>query len=144
MAGSDYNYQLLANAIVEQVADDYFNLVAGFVKTIDEQEINEQDRKAQIDSLRKFFLSDWYILLTKVDGVYLMRKFNEKAETMVIVYTVAHEKGSPLWYVCKPGEENVPLSHRWKTKKRALRKAAEMNGLELKDYIKVRKRDNID
>lgn len=140
MAGSDYNYQLLANAIVEQAADDYFNLVAGFVKTID-----EQDRKAQIDSLRKFFLSDWYSLLANVDdGAYLMRKLNEKAKTMVIVYTVAHEKGSSLWYVCKPGEENVPLSPRWKTKKRALRKAAEMQGLDLRDYMRVRKRDGID
>ena len=53
MAGSEYNYQLLANAIVEQAADDYFNLIAGFAKTVD-----EQDRKAQINSLRKFFLSD--------------------------------------------------------------------------------------
>ena len=32
MTGSDYNYQLLANAIVEQAADDYFNLIAGFAK----------------------------------------------------------------------------------------------------------------
>lgn len=139
MAGSEYNYQLLANAIIEQAADDYFNLIAGFTKTV-----NEQDRKAQIDSLREFFLSDWYSLLTKVDGAYLMRKLNEKAKTMVIVYTVAHEKGSSRWYVCKPGEENVPLSPRWKTKKRALRKAAEMQGLELRDYMRVRKRDGID
>ena len=73
-----------------------------------------------------------------------MRKLNEKAKTMVIVYTVAHEKGSSRWYVCKPGEENVPLSPRWKTKKRALRKAAEMQGLDLKDYMRVRKRDGID
>lgn len=139
MAGSEYNYQLLANAIIEQAADDYFNLVAGFVNTVD-----EQDRTAQIDSLRKFFLSDWYSLLTKVDGTYLMKKLNEKAETMVIVYTVAHEKGSPLWYVCKPGEESIPLSPRWETKKRALSKAAEMQGIDLKDYMKVRKRDGID
>ena len=139
MAGSDYNYQLLANAIVEQAADDYFCLVAGFTKTK-----NEADRKDKINALQKFFLSDWYSLLTNVDGAYLMRKLNEKAETMVIVYTVAHEKGSPLWYVCKPGEENVPLSPRWKTKKRALRKAAEMQGLDLRDYMRVRKRDGID
>lgn len=139
MAGSDYNYQLLANAIVEQAADDYFCLVAGFTKTK-----NEADRKDKINALQKFFLSDWYILLTKVDGAYLMKKLNEKAKTMVIVYTVAHEKESPLWYVCKPGEENVPLSPRWKTKKRALRKAAEMQGLDLRDYMRVRKRDGID
>ena len=139
MAGSEYNYQLLANAIVEQAADDYFNLVAGFTKTED-----EEDRKAQIDSLRKFFLSGWYSLLTKVDGAYLMRKLNEKAETMVIVYTVTHEKGSSLWYVCKPGEEDIPLSRRWKSKKRALRKAAEMQNIDLRDYMRVRKRDGID
>ena len=139
MAGSEYNYQLLANAIIEKAADDYFNLVAGFTKTED-----EEDRKAQIDSLRKFFLSDWYSLLTKVDGTYLMRKLNEKAETMVIVYTVAHEKGSPLWYVCKPGEEDIPLSRRRKSKKKALRKAAEMQDIDLRDYMRVRKRDGID
>lgn len=143
MAGSEYKYQLLANAIIEQAAEDYFNLIAGFTTEFTER-LNEQDRKAQIDSLREFFLSDWYSLLTKVDGSYLMRKLNEKAKTMVIVYTVAHEKGSSLWYVCKPGEENVPMSRRWKTKKRALRKAAEMQGLDLKDYMRVRKRDGID
>lgn len=139
MAGSDYNYQLLANAIVEQAADDYLDLIAGFAKTVD-----KKDRKAQISSLRKFFLSDWYNFLTDVDGEYLVKKLEEKAETMVLRYTIAHEKGSSLWYVCKPGEENVPLSPRWKTKKRALRKAAEMQGLDLRDYMRVRKRDGID
>lgn len=49
---------------------------------------------------------------------------------MVLIYTVGKEKGSNRYYVCRVGEENVPLTKRYTTKKKALHKAAEMKVIE--------------
>ena len=38
--------------------------------------------------LEQFFHSEYYGLLTKVDPEYLMRKIKEKADSMVLIYTV--------------------------------------------------------
>lgn len=135
-----YNYQLLANAIVESAADDYFNLLAGFPIS----DIPEGCSYPTVKGLERFFHSDWYTILTNVDGDYLMEKLREKAESMKLIYTVAKEKGSHRWYVCKVGEERVRLSPGYTKKSKAIGKAAEMQGIELALYKKIRKRDNVD
>ena len=62
---------------------------------------------------------------------------------MVLEYTVSKEKGSNRYYVCRVGEENVPLTQRYTTKKKALHKAAEMQGIDYKRYMQIRRRDGI-
>lgn len=64
-------YQNLANAIVAVAVDDYRSaLKAG----------NEKLKS----SLEKFFHSDWYKVLTKVDGDYLIELLrNEHAESLI-------------------------------------------------------------
>lgn len=123
----------LTNAIIAKAADDYFNLLAGFIfPRID----------CNVTEIEAFFRSDLYGLMTKVDCEYLMRKIKEEAAKMVLEYTVAKEKGSSRYYVCRVGEERTPLTRRYTTKKKkALHKAAEMQGLEYKLYMQIRRRD---
>lgn len=129
--------QALANAIVAQAADDYFNIIAGFPIT------PPPDKEVTKESLEKFFDSPWYDLLTDVDKEYLMRKLKEKADTMVLIYTVGKEKGSSRYFVCRVGE-STPLTQSYTTKKKALHKAAEMQELDYKTYMKIRRRDGVD
>ena len=130
-------YQLLANAIVTQAADDYFNILAGFPIT------PPPDKEVTRASLEKFFNSPYYQILTDVDKDYLMRKLKEKADTMVLIYTVGKEKGSNRYFVCRVGS-NTPLTPTYTTKKKALHKAAEMQELDYKTYMKIRRRDGVD
>lgn len=62
---------------------------------------------------------------------------------MVLEYTVSKEKGSSQYFVCRVGD-NTPLTRYYSTKKKALHKAAEMQGLEYKLYMKIRRRDGVD
>ena len=94
--------------------------------------------------IEAFFRSDLYGLMTKVDCEYLMRKIKEEAAKMVLEYTVSKEKGSSQYYVCRVGEEQIPLTRRYTTKKKALHKAAEMQGLEYKQYMRIRRRDGVE
>ena len=56
------NYQLLANAIVQQACLDY-----------------RQGRLGE-GLFRRFLLSDWYKLLTNVDGSYIYRRLRKERE----------------------------------------------------------------
>lgn len=93
--------------------------------------------------LEQFSHSEYYGLLTKVDPEYLMRKIKEKADSMVLIYTVGKEKGSSRYYVCKV-DDPTPLTPAYSTKKKALHKAAEMQDLDYKTYMKIRRRDGVD
>lgn len=126
----------LTNAIIAKAADDYFNLLAGFIPP--------PRRNCNVTEIEEFFRSDLYDLMTKVDGEYLMRKIKEEAAKMVLEYTVSKEKGSSQYYVCRVGEEKIPLTRRYTTKKKALHKAAEMQGLEYKQYMRIRRRDGVE
>lgn len=95
------------------------------------------------NEIEAFFHSDLYGLMTGVSGDYLMRKIKEEAAKMVLEYTVSKEKGSSQYYVCRVGEEKTPLTRRYTTKKKALHKAAEMQGIEYKLYMSIRRRDGV-
>ena len=131
----DENYSLLTDAIIKLAAIDYFELLAGFVKPRADCNIKE---------IEKFFRSSYYESMTKLDAEYLMQRIKEEAAKMVLEYTVAKEKGSNRYYVCRVGEEKTPLKRRYTTKKKALHKAAEMQGIEYKKYMRIRKRDGVD
>lgn len=124
----------LTHAIIAKAAEDYFNLLAGFIPPRSNCNVTE---------IEAFFHSDFYGLMTNIDCEYLMRKIKEEAAKMVLEYTVSKEKGSSQYYVCLVGEENTPLSRRCTTKKKALHKAAEMQGIEYKQYMRIRRRDGV-
>lgn len=123
----------LTNAIIVKAADDYFNLLAGFIPSRSDCNVTE---------IEAFFRSDLYGLMTNVDCEYLMRKIKEESK-MVLEYTVTKEKGSSQYYVCRVDEEKTPLTRRYTTKKKALHKAAEMQGLEYKQYMCIRRRNGV-
>lgn len=96
-----------------------------------------------LNEIEAFFHSDLYDSLTTLDAEYLMQRIKEEAAKMVLEYTVSKEKGSSQYYVCRVGEEKTPLSRRYTTKKKALHKAAEMQGIEYKQYMSIRRRDGV-
>lgn len=58
-------YEDLANAIIIRAVDDYEKALA-----------SKDDYK--IKSIEKFFKSDWYSILSKVDGNYILSKIKSK------------------------------------------------------------------
>ena len=65
--------QLLANAIIEQAAEDYRTSLRAL-------KINPRNREklAMKETCERFFQSEWFEVLTKLDGAYLMRRLREE------------------------------------------------------------------
>lgn len=95
------------------------------------------------DEIESFFHSPWYAFLTNADPDYILNRIKEEAKKMVLEYTVQKQRGSSMYFVCRVGESE-PLSPLFPTKKKALHKAAEMQGLEYAIYMKIRRRDGAD
>ena len=62
-------YQLLANAIVAQAAQDYKEALLAWAK-------NKRDEDSILEKkdLEEFFLSGWFGILSDLDGEVLMKK----------------------------------------------------------------------
>ena len=69
----DDNYQDLANAIVVRAAKDYRKALERLDETPD-----SVGAENEIKRLEKFFRSDYYKLLTSVDGELLMNKLKQE------------------------------------------------------------------
>lgn len=66
-------YEKLANAIVIQAAKDYHTARRKLKRNL-----RNQDAAAEVDSIERFFRSQWYTVLTEVDGELLIRKLREE------------------------------------------------------------------
>ena len=68
-------YEALANAIVLQAVKDYRRALKSYLR-------NPSNNSARYkkESLERFFLSDWYRLLTSVDGEMLIEKINQEVK----------------------------------------------------------------
>jgi hypothetical protein len=68
-------YEALANAIVLQAVKDYRSALKACAR-------NPSNNSARYkkESLERFFLSDWYRLLTSVDGEMLIEKINQEVK----------------------------------------------------------------
>ena len=60
-------YQALANAVVEMAVKDYKQALKQHYRFPD-----SEDYKTEVANLERFFRSDWYVMLTALDGEYLM------------------------------------------------------------------------
>lgn len=67
-------YSLLANGVVLQAAQDYRKSLRGQLAC---QYVSAEDMKRDCE---EFFASEWFKILTKVDGKQLMRKLQEEYE----------------------------------------------------------------
>ena len=63
----DKNYQELANAIIIYAADDFRSAYRRYLVMP-----KDAKTKAEIRKLKRFFLSDYFKILTKLDGENLM------------------------------------------------------------------------
>lgn len=66
------NYQDLANAIVEMAARDYMKAKKRLKKYPENKEA-----LGQVEECKRFFHSNWYQILTKVDGDKLIEKLDK-------------------------------------------------------------------
>lgn len=96
--GTDVNmepWQKLANAIIEQAANDYKKTYKGYLKAKDELERLEneaefdedkytkaefkfKDFRRECKNIEKFFHSEYYSVLTSVDGKKIIRMLRER------------------------------------------------------------------
>lgn len=126
-------YDLLRYAIIAQEVEDYFDLLSRF-------ELPTPDKNVYLSE--KFFRSNWFAQLCDLDPEYIMESVRRKAKKMVLKYSIAKEKGSSNYYVYAIGDK-TPIAGTRSTKRKALRKAAELNELDYKDYMKVRRREGM-
>ena len=75
------------------------------------------------------------------DGAFALEVM-QHINDMVMKYEVHKEHGSSRWYVTEVGCKE-PIPGTYGTKKRALHTAAKMNGLDYKDYMRIRRRDGM-
>ncbi len=66
-------YENLANAIVITAAKDYRDALRSLTRNK-----NNNNAKRMKEEVERFFNSDWYSVLTDLDGAFLMRKIQEE------------------------------------------------------------------
>ncbi len=66
-------YQELANAIIVMAAKDYRHALR-----IQRRNPDSKAAQIKIDEIERFFRSEWYQVLTNVDGEMLMRRLREE------------------------------------------------------------------
>lgn len=66
-------YENLANAIVLSAVEDYRKALKKYSQNPD-----SKSAKAEVDSLERFFRSQWYSVLTPVEGEFLIRKLRSE------------------------------------------------------------------
>ena len=59
----------------------------------------------------------------------------------MLEYIVLKQKGSSQYCVFRSGEEKTPLSKPYPTKKKAMHKAAELEGIDYKQYTTIRRKE---
>ena len=63
--GIETGIENLSNAIILQAVKDYLIALSG-------RDVNGRDSKSVIEECERFFQSEWFNVLTNVDGEYLM------------------------------------------------------------------------
>ena len=66
-------YENLANAIVITAAKDYRDALRSLTRNK-----KNNNAKRMKEEVERFFNSDWYSVLTDLDGAFLMRKIQEE------------------------------------------------------------------
>ena len=66
-------YENLANAIVITAAKDYRDALRSLTRNK-----NNNNAKRMKEEVERFFNSDWYSVLTDLDGAFLMRMIQEE------------------------------------------------------------------
>lgn len=79
-------WRRLANAIVEQAAEDYRDARATIRELDDKERLTQRDEadyylaERMEKDCEDFFLGDWIKALTSVDGKFILRKLREEED----------------------------------------------------------------
>ena len=73
-------YMILAESIVLQAVEDYRKALRGY-------DICKIKPERMIQLLEEFFRSEWYMLLTKVDGETIIKRLKEEYSNESNTYT---------------------------------------------------------
>lgn len=68
-------YENLANGIILQAVADYEKAYTAFLR-----DPFSKEKQDAVEDLRRFFSSEWYQILTKVDGFFLRRTIEKRCE----------------------------------------------------------------
>ncbi len=131
---TDAGVNNLRFAIVSQAVDDYFSLLSMLASPT----VNRN-----IFMLEDFFHSGWFALLCDLDGDVLMEKIQKKAKNMKVKYLVSRLPDGTRYYVHKAQEPNIPIPDSYGRREHCLQLAAKMNGLDVKSYMRMLRRDGI-
>lgn len=86
------NYSLLAEAIIKQAADDYARALRG-------ECIRGRKPVSMLAEVRRFFFSDWYALMTKVDPQFLIECLERDYQNECLFLEEARKhKGNELYH----------------------------------------------
>ena len=129
----DIGLENLRVGIVQQAVDDYHSILAAIIAPTTNCNLAEQQRTCY---------TDWFSVLCKLEPEFIIENLKRKAKKMILKYTVSKQKGSSRYYVHEVGSKE-PIPGTLGTKKQALHRAAKMNDLDNKDYMRDRRRDGV-
>ena len=104
----DIGLENLRFGIVEQAVDDYLSLLAGFIVPT---------TNCNLAELERFFYSDWFSVLCKLEPEFIIENLKRKAKKMILKYTVSKQKGSSRYYVHEVGRKSLSPAH-WELRNR--------------------------
>ena len=128
----DGSYESLAAAIINQAITDYFMLVSGFWKP---------HGRLNKETLERFFFSEEYELLTNYDPETIINMVQREAAKMILTYTIQKVKGSKRYKVVSV-KDGATMGE-YKNKKDALHAAADLQGIDYRMYMRIRRRDGV-
>lgn len=133
--------QMLAIQIIRQAATDLYDIEAGFgMQYYSSNRSRKYNDKGEV---LRFFRSQRFHNMTKVDPEYIIRRIQEAAaKTRPLRYDIT-KTADGRYYACRMGGF-WNLSKPRKKKSDALSDAAQLQGIPYKSYMKARTRDGMD
>lgn len=126
----------LRGAIVQRACEDYLMILTDTVP------VGHTYAEYNSREIMKFFRSDYYKFLCNIDYHYLVTKIRKYADKMDRVVWTPVKEGR-RWCLAKVKEPEVKHSEVFDTKHEAMYKAADLQGISLRWYLKIRRRDGI-
>lgn len=127
----DTAYEDLANAIIVRAVEDYKDLLI--------KSGSENARYRNRAELMRFFTSSWFEELCAIDRDSFLDEINKLMERYRLTHDVVKERGGTHYYVCSAESHDCILDGPFKSKAKALHRAADMQKLEFHEYIKIRR-----
>lgn len=129
--GIDEAYEDLANAIVVRAIDDYKEVLMGIS--------NKNSRKyCSKEKLMRFFTSTWFEELCAIDSESFLDQIGRLMEVYKFAYDVVKEHGGTRYYVVTV-EDSMTVDGPFRSKSKALHRAAELQGIDYTEYSKLRR-----